>query len=436
MLYLSTVVDRATLRAAFIAGAALGIAELTKFTWVFLFGLWPAVWLCVWPSQCKAVGTLMSSVGQLLLMIITSLWVINNGYLFEGSFQPVGRFEFFSETLSGQQLTIPLKGSGNRFRDTVLSNIPVPVPRNFVQGIDRVKFEYERGYPSYLRGERKHGGWWYYYLYAMLVKIPVGTLVLLSLAGAMAVMNVMGRVVRAKSQTMLTESTGAPGSLDSPSTTGRRGLMRPRLLDELFLLAPAIVVIFLVSSQTGFNHHLRYVLPAFPFLFVFAGRTALLLQSPTRWIRCVPVLLVLATIASSLSVYPHSLSYFNEPSGGSINGWKHLDYSNVDWGQDLLFAKEWADAHPEAEPLFVQATSYVDPSVLGINCHPVQRRSRPPRSSRPASVHDFPPGWYILGLTQLVNPDSMVHPFLKHEPVDFIGYSMRVYHVPEPTLDK
>ena len=138
MLYLSTVVDRATLRAAFIAGVALGIAELTKFTWVFLFGLWPAVWLCVWPRQCKAVGTLMSSVGQLLLMIITSLWVINNGYLFEGSFQPVGRFEFFSETLSGQQLTIPLKGSGNRFRDTVLSNIPVPVPRNFVQGIDRV----------------------------------------------------------------------------------------------------------------------------------------------------------------------------------------------------------------------------------------------------------------------------------------------------------
>ena len=77
----------------------------------------------------------------------------------------------------------------------------------------------------------------------MLVKIPVGTLVLLSLAGAMAVMNVMGRVVRAKSQTMLTESAGAPGSLDSPSTTGR-GPMRPRLLDELFLLAPAIVVIF------------------------------------------------------------------------------------------------------------------------------------------------------------------------------------------------
>jgi len=32
---------------ALLAGGALGLAELSKMTWVVLFGVWPAVWLAV-----------------------------------------------------------------------------------------------------------------------------------------------------------------------------------------------------------------------------------------------------------------------------------------------------------------------------------------------------------------------------------------------------
>ena len=45
------------------------------------------------------------------------------------------------------------------------------------------------------------------------------------------------------------------------------------------------------------------------------------------------------SIISSLSVYPHSLSYFNELVAGPTGGPKHLIHSNVDWGQDLLFLR-------------------------------------------------------------------------------------------------
>ncbi len=48
--------------------------------------------------------------------------------------------------------------------------------------------------------------------------------------------------------------------------------VRARWLDELCLLLPALIG--LVSSETGFNHHLLYVLPALPFLFAHAGRFA------------------------------------------------------------------------------------------------------------------------------------------------------------------
>jgi hypothetical protein len=42
----------------------------------------------------------------------------------------------------------------------------------------------------------------------------------------------------------------------------------------MVLLAPLAVILALVSSQTGFNHHLRYVLPIFPFAFIWASKVA------------------------------------------------------------------------------------------------------------------------------------------------------------------
>ena len=143
------------------------------------------------------------------------------------------------------------------------------------------------------------------------------------------------------------------------------------------------------------------------------------------------MLCVLATLVSSLSVYPHSVSYFNEPSGGSINGWKHLDFSNIDWGQDLLYAKAWVDAHSNAKPLFVQASGFVSPTDVGIDCqYPAKTSPKPSglKSNVPESA--FPPGWYIIGLHRLVDPGQPVHEFLTKEPDDYIGYSMRVCHIP------
>lgn len=47
-------------------------------------------------------------------------------------------------------------------------------------------------------------------------------------------------------------------------------------------------------------------------------------------------------VGSSLWIYPHSLSYFNEFVGGPLNGAEHLLGSNLDWGQDLRYVQQWA----------------------------------------------------------------------------------------------
>ncbi len=64
--------------------------------------------------------------------------------------------------------------------------MPVPLPRNYVLGIDLQKSDFENQDMSYLRGQWRVGGWWYYYLYAMAIKVPLGTWVLLLLALSVA----------------------------------------------------------------------------------------------------------------------------------------------------------------------------------------------------------------------------------------------------------
>jgi len=73
-------------------------------------------------------------------------------------------------------------------------------------------------------------------------------------------------------------------------------------------------------------------------------------------------------VASSLWVYPHSLSYANELIGGPLNGSKHLLGSNVDWGQDLLYFKRgWYTSHLDAtDTLILAYTGGLQPFDVGV----------------------------------------------------------------------
>ncbi|MFQ5730907.1 MAG: ArnT family glycosyltransferase [Planctomycetaceae bacterium] len=428
---------------AVLAGIALGLAELTKFTWVVLFVLWPLLWV-VYRRTSGAPRAWRLEAGQLGLVALLAVYAINAGYGFEGSFTRLGDFEFVSETLGGpeQDRAGP---TGNRFRDSWRAGVPVPVPRNYVSGIDVQKRDFERGKRSYLRGEWKQGGWWYYYVYALLVKVPVGTWVLFTLAGCVSLQSLRSGI------SADTETPEQPGSSEAagPRPTSWR--------DELVLLAPAAVVLVLVSSQTGFNHHLRYVLPAFPFAFVWISKVARHVHwgrkapgadasgspndagpnargAPGRWFTVVVCAALLWSVGSSLWVYPHSLSYFNEPAGGPMNGHAHLVDSNIDWGQDLLYLKDWYDEHPEARPFHLAYFGMFNPQFAGFEYR------LPPETPHP--------GWYAVSVNflkgmqfstwngerrrELIGPKRCVY-FQHFEPVARAGYSIYIYHV---TLDE
>ena len=242
-------------RAVF-AGLVLGLAELTKTTWVILFGVWPLVWLATEWRGCRRNVSATNSqravrpFSQLVFIMLLGLYVLNFGYGFDGSFTKLQDFTFVSKSLTG------LKKSGdpgNRFADSWIGEIRAPVPKQFLRGIDLQKREFESSdRPSYLRGEWKQGGWWYYYIYGLAVKTPHGSQLVLLLAIF----------------TVVYQALASGRSLASSEFKAEW-----KANDLVVLLTPAIAVLALVGSQMEFNRHVRYALPVLGFAYVFAGAT-------------------------------------------------------------------------------------------------------------------------------------------------------------------
>ncbi len=402
-----------------LAGLLLGMALLTKFTLLVLHGVWPLLWL-VYRLRATVHGPRAARPGivgaQGLGICVVSLLVLNLGYDLDRTCQPLGSIPFVSRTFAGD-LPDGLP-SGNRFQDSWLGRVPVPLPADFLRGIDvqRREFEPGKGRPSYLAGEVRQGGWWYYYLYALAVKVPLGAWAL---------------VLWGLGLTLLRHRSSAYWS------------------EEGTLWLPVVVILGLVSSQTGFNHHLRYVFPLFPFVMISTSKLGYFFQAGCWKAGMLVLAFLFCDVASSLAIHPHYLSYFNEAAGGPDNGHDHLLNSNIDWGQDLLFLKAWLDRHPEARPLGLAYSNLVGPQLVGI-----KEFDLPPKGPAGRSTVDIDtdqasqigplPGFYAVSVNfirgapygacdargELHYIDGDDYGYFRHfRPIAKAGYSIFIYHI-------
>jgi 4-amino-4-deoxy-L-arabinose transferase-like glycosyltransferase len=395
---------KATWRRAIVFGLLLGIAELAKTTLLVLYPLAAVLWLLRRLTD-RGVRQRMRLGGQLCMLAVAvavSIYVLNLGYQFEGTCRRLGQFDFVSNALAGENRSL---GTGNRFRHSWFGAMPVPVPANYLQGIDVQRADFEHfDLPSYLAGEWRSTGWWYYYLYGLAVKVPIGTWALVVLAAV------------------------------ARCTNGWR-----RSRDDAVVLAPLLAILVLVSSQTGLNHHFRYVLPIAPYAFVWVSAAVI---CRAKLVRAAALVALLGTVLSSLAVYPHSLSYFNELAGGPRGGADHLIHSSIDWGQDLTYLKEWLLQHPEARPLRLAYYGPLDPSCLGIEYSfpKFSLSEKPPHRSQLS----LEPGWYAVstnfvrgapfrapagrGRVEWLTPGACVE-LLEHKPAATAGFSIDIYHI-------
>jgi hypothetical protein len=234
-------------------------------------------------------------------MALGALLILNAGFLGEGTGTPLKGYAH-----KGYSLVSP--GFQSLAATPVLRDLPLPLPYPYVQGLDMVSRDSLAPYWTYLRGRYSDTGFRSYFFWAFLLKVPVATQILLLLAlGLWAT----GRV-------------RAPGAED-------------------FLLVPMAVLLLYFSLFFRLGIGIRYILPVFPFLFVFTGRAAAFRPPSPAWRRWQPAAvgaLACWLAVSSLSVHPYYLSYFNEIAGGPANGWRWLLDSNIDWGQDDEYVRQ------------------------------------------------------------------------------------------------
>ncbi len=164
-------------------------------------------------------------------------------------------------------------------------------------------------WPTFLMGEISDTGWWYYFAVAFLIKETLPFLMLLAAAA------------------FLVKRAGAPW------------------FDELQLLLAPLLFFAFFSFVGKLQIGIRYLLPAFPFLFVFASKTARLGEPRRRLFRFALGGLLLWHASSAMRVCPEYIAYFNELVGGPANGYRYLGDSNLDWGQNRSRVKAYTRRH-------------------------------------------------------------------------------------------
>jgi 4-amino-4-deoxy-L-arabinose transferase-like glycosyltransferase len=246
------------------------------------------------------------------------------------------------------------------------------------------------GHPEFLMGHCSNHGWWYYLIIAFLIKTPVATLVFLLIALVLLI----GRIPKGE------------------------------WINESFLLLPAAAM-FCFFSLNHQSIGLRYILPVYPFLFVFASGAAQLFVSKNI-VTGLYIALISWYIAASCCIHPHYLAYFNELAGGPDNGYEYLVDSNLDWGQDLKGLKKYMEQHGITR-MNLSYFGTDDPGRYGISYNWLPSFVlQDPNPDRHDKLR-----WVAISATNLqgvyLGGEKLFALFQRHKPVAKIGYSIFIY---------
>jgi hypothetical protein len=358
-----------------LAGLALGLAILTRFTALIVLPVFALLFL--WNERRIGRGLL-----RLAALFGVSLLVVNAGYAMRGSFEPVSSYTFKSAFFG------PLAGA-------LPGWLPLPLPRELVAGLDAQKLVIERGeFGTYWAGKWMSEAPWYYEAASLFLKTPLALWILLALAAALAL---RGR--------------------------GPRATLR----QEAAVWLPPLVLLVVFSFGGRLHIGVRYLLPVLPFLFVGISRVFADLKLPPVDARS--ALVAAATLGLAVSAVlaqPEPLSYFNVLAGGARGGERWLIDSNLDWGQDLYRVKPYMEEHriPKIALLYF---GHVDPGLYGIEYELPSTTRRP--GTYVVSVNFVHGYGYVApdhGRTVRVQPGALAW-LASEEPADTIGASLKVY---------
>jgi hypothetical protein len=372
--------EQPTVGRSVLLGLAAGAALLSKFSaLLFLPAAAAAIVMCRW-GEWRPRPAASSTAGRrsrLRIAYAAALLTVWAGY----------RFAVGPLTPGGAVQADVQPGASNAL-DRLAAAPIFPAPALF-EGVGHLAAKNRAGHKSYLLGEVRNTGWWYFFPVALAVKTPLA-FILLCAVGTFA------------------------GARAPPGSERRRQL-------EPVAIAVAILLVCLPSR---INIGLRHVLPMYPFLAITAGVG---LASLGRFRRAAPAGIVGAALllgwhlVASIRAHPDYLAYFNELAGEHPE--RILVDSDLDSGQDL---KRLADTL-RARRISAVSIAYAGSATVAEHGLPPVRWLEPHRPVK---------GWvaaslYALKLGSLDRPGHGDFAWLeRYPPVARVGQSIRLYYIP------
>ncbi|HEX7938588.1 MAG TPA: glycosyltransferase family 39 protein [Gemmatimonadaceae bacterium] len=278
-----------------------------------------------------------------------------------------------------------------RFSVGPVGDVTLPAPALWL-GLREFFAHGTGGHPSYLLGEVRLEGWWYYDIIALAVKTPIPE-ILLALAGV-----------------WLLRADALPRRGNPTTQDTQRSLLQPALF-------AGVISVLLLASLTPVDIGVRLDLPIYAMLCVLAALAASrALASDTKWMRASVLALGAWTVAIPVASHPDHIAYFNALAGPEPD--RVLVDSNLDWGQDLYRLR---DAMKEAgmDSLRIHYFGTAEFAAVGLER---ARRLRP---------NEHATGWVAASETFYAGvwADSALNWLHAYTPVARIGSSIRLYHI-------
>jgi hypothetical protein len=371
--------DQPTRERSLVLGLAFGLALLSKLSaLLFLPAAGVAIALCRRGEQrAPDIGPAPNRTTRLRLTYAAALLTVWAGYRFAvGPLTAPEAAPSNAESVAWPSL------------DRLARAKVFPAPALF-EGLGQLAAKNRAGHKSYLLGEVRTTGWWYFFPVALAVKTPLPFLLLTGVGIAVA--------------------------WRAYSGSDRRRRLEPAAI------ALAILVVCLPSR---INIGLRHVLPMYPFLAIVAGIGVVGLWRAQRTrpaARAFAVLLVGWQLAASAGAHPDYLAYFNELAGRHPE--RILIDSDLDDGQDL---KRLADTL-RARRIPAVSLAYAGSATAAEHGLPPIHWLEP---HRPVT------GWvaaslYSIKLGSLDRPGHDDFAWLeRYRPVALVGRSIRLYYIP------
>ena len=381
---------------AAVAGMMAGFATLCKFSaLVFLPACGLALLVCRWligggKKEEEEKPWITDRFGWsrgLFFFAVAAVLVVWAGYRFS-----VGRLTDAPRPHVTVDHFVGPTGALHNWAYSIVESPWIPAPR-FVQGINSVREHNAAGHRSFLLGQVREKGWWYFFPVALAVKNTGAVLVLMGIG-----IFYMGKSAWHKRNWI----AAAPGV--------------------------AALVIVLVCMPSHINIGVRYVLPIVPLLALIGGVGACGLWEDFRTDHAGP-LIILSLLAwhvtSSFRGHPDYLAYFNEFAGQHPEN--ILIDSDLDWGQDL-FRLSAVLRQKGVEKVSVAYAGSADLTQFNL----------PP--FRMLSPHQPTTGWIAISLLSLkigshYIPTDSYYWLEAYKPICLVGRSMRLYYVPGQVLE-